>query len=188
MARRLDLHPARRIRNPGRHLRALARWPDRIADLLPDAGMLAGERFWNFKAQVYAKLVEPPHATPDAQRACIAAIFAAAAAIEASPRRPPGLRVACLVTTPFLFDSEVTLFPDEDYFRSFLPRAGSRRAQHACGWIESSPADPAAIADILPPSPPGLQAFGGTDLVEFDVERPDRLSRRANWVWAFDRR
>jgi hypothetical protein len=30
-------------------------------------------------------------------------------------------RVACLVTTPFLFQSEVTLFFDEAYFSGFLP-------------------------------------------------------------------
>jgi hypothetical protein len=122
--RRLDLHPQKKLRNPGRHLRQLARWPRRIIDQLPDAALLAGSRFWNFKVPVFAKLVEPPHATLEIQRACVAAIFAAAEALERSSRRPPDCRIACLVTTPFVFESEVTLFFDEDYFRSFLPPTG----------------------------------------------------------------
>src|SRR5262245_7467793 len=119
--RRLDLRPRKKLRNPGRHLRQLARWPERIAGQIPDAALLAGDRFWNFTVPVFSKVVEPPRATAETRSACLAAIFAAAGAIERSARRPADCRIACLVTTPHLFESEVTIFTDEDYFRSFLP-------------------------------------------------------------------
>lgn len=185
--RRLDLRPRKKLRNPARHLRALARWPDRIVKQLPAAAELAGERFWNFKVPVFSKVVEPPHATAEMQRACIAAIFAAAEAVEKSERRQPGCRVACLVTTPFLFQSEVTLFFDEDYFRSFLPVSRKSRTEYDGGWVEAEPADAAAIAAIVPKTPEGLAFHGGNILREYDAAW-GRDSERANWVWAFDRR
>lgn len=184
--RRLDLHPRRKLRNPGRHLRQLARWPERIVDQLPEAALLEGERFWNFKVPVFAKLVEPPHATAETQGACIAAIFAAAEAVERSERRPRNCRVACLVTTPFLFESEVTLFFDEQYFRSFLPPAKLARTTLADGWIEAGPADTSALRDFLPPAPHGLAFFGGTVLTQFDPDWNDKPIERINWVWAYD--
>lgn len=183
--RRLDLHPRKKLRNPARHLRALARWPERIVDQLPGADLLAGERFWNFKVPVFSKLVEPPHATADTQRACLAAIFAAAEAIEHSPRRPPGCRVACLVTTPFMFQSEATLFFDEDYFRTFLPPKAKSRAVYDGGWIEAEAANPADIQHLIPPLPRGLAFHGGTMLHEVD-EAWARDSKQSTWVWAFE--
>lgn len=185
--RRLDLRPLKKLRNPARHLRSLARWPERIVEHLPDAELVAGERFWNFKVPVFSKVVEPPHATAETQRACIAAIFAAADAVEKSEQRPKDCRVACLVTTPFLFQSEVTLFFDEDYFRSFLPVNEAKRIDYPNGWIESEPEDLAVIENLVPPAPVGLEFFGGTTLREFD-SMWDRAVERVNWVWAFPKR
>lgn len=186
--RRLDVRPLKKLRNPGRHLRALAKWPERIGGQLPDAALLAGERFWNFKVPVFSKLVEGAHATDEARRACLAALFAAAESMERSARRPAGCRVAVLATTPQLFDSEVTLFLDEGYFDSFRPVAKTSRTAYDGGWVEGSPADPAELAGILPPAPAGLEFFGGTRLVQFDKEWGDAPVERANWLWAYPRR
>ncbi len=190
--RRLDTRPFKKLRNPARHLRSLARWPQRIADQLPDADLLArihadGDRFWNYKVPVFSKLVEPPHATPETQRACIAAILAAAEAIETSPRRPPGCRVACLVTTPWLFQSEVTLFFDDAYFRTFLPPQEKSRTTYDGGWVEAEPADPESLVAIRPEAPKGLNFHGGTRMREFD-DTWGRESTSINWVWAYDYR
>jgi hypothetical protein len=190
--RRLDLHPQKKLRNPGRHLRQLARWPKRIVQQLPTAEDLAevsrgGRGFWSFKIPVFEKVSDPPHATPATQRACIAALFAAADAVERSHKLQPGCRITCLVTTPFLFQSEVTIFTDEGYFRSFLPAAGKKRTKFDGGWIEGSRADEAAIADIVPPAPSGLKFEGGTLLTEHDAETRQTFER-INWVWAFERR
>lgn len=185
--RRLDLRPLKKLRNPGRHLRRLAQWPERIVDQLPTAEQAEGEMFWNFKVPVFSKVVEPPHATPDTQRACMAAIFAAAEAVERSPRRPGDCRVACLVTTPFLFQSEVTLFFSEDYFRSFLPRGSEGRTTYDGGWAESGPADAAGIDQVIPPAPEGLDLQGGVWLRLFE-EDWDAPVESVTWVWSFARR
>jgi hypothetical protein len=186
--RRLDLRPDRKLRNPGRHLRQLACWPERIATQIPSAADLESCRFWNWKVPVYSKLVEGRFATPETQRACIAAIFAAAEAVERSALRPPNSRIACLITTPFLFESEVTLFVDEGYFRSFLPAPGTKRTDFDGGWIEGSPADPEEIAPIRPPEPEGLAFMGGTLLIQHDPEWEVTPVHRCNWVWAFPHR
>jgi len=186
--RRLDLCPDRKLRNPARHLRALARWPERIVTQIPSAEDLGDSRFWNWKIPVYSKLVEGRHATPESQRAAIAALFAAAEAVERSPQKPPNSRIACLITTPFLFESEVTLFADEDYFRSFLPVAGTKRTPFEGGWVEGSPADAALIASILPPTPEGLEFHGGMRLLQQDDAWAASPVERFNWVWAFPRR
>lgn len=196
--RRLDLRPLKKLRNPGRHLRKLAQWPERIVGQIPDAAMLEGDRFWNFKVPVFSKVVEPPHATAETRSACLAAIFAAAEAIERSPRRPANCRIACLVTTPHLFESEVTIFVDDDYFCSFLPVAKPSRTPFDGGWIDAAP-HPAASPDWpagqapfdsdyeVVKQPEGLAFMGGTKLVEFSAEL-DRTFTRTSWVWAFPRR
>ena len=184
--RRLDIRSRKKLRNPARHLRVLARWPDQIVKQLPIAADVAGERFWNFKVPVFSKVVEPPHATVETQRACIAAIFAAAEAIERSERRPPGSRVACLVTTPFLFQSEVTLFFDDDCFRTFLPPVRKSRSEYPGGWVEGEAAELGSERELIPPAPKGLAFHGGVRLREFD-EHWGRDSERVTWVWAFAR-
>lgn len=197
--RRLDVRPAKKLRNPGRHLRQLARWPERIVDQIPDVSDFKYGRFWNFKVAVFAKLVEPPHATKATRTACLTALFAAAEAVERSSRRPRDCRIACLVTTPFLFESEVTIFLEEDYFGSFLPPAKPSRTEFDGGWIEATPLPPASAGwpaeqppfntDFDPvPQPEGLSFYGGTRLVECDPEWKDGLVTRTNWVWAYPRR
>ncbi|MFX0580621.1 DUF3916 domain-containing protein [Nocardia nepalensis] len=186
--RRLDLQPKKKLRNPGRHLRQLARWPERIVEQIPDASRLVDQRYWNFKLPVIAKLVEPPYATNAIRTACLAAVFAAAEAVERSARRPENSRVACLVTTPFLFNSEVTIFLSEDYFHGFLPVADVGRTTYQGGWVETSPADASLLDPIRPPEPNGLEFLGGTRFLEFDEDLPDHLFDSINWIWAFPRK
>lgn len=182
--RRLDLHPSRKLRNPGRHLRALARWPQRVVDQLPSEEQRGDARFWNFKVPVFSKLVDPPHATPETQRTCIAAILAAAEAIERSERRPSNCRVACLVSTPSLFQSEVTLFFDDAYFRTFLPPEDRSRSLYDGGWVEAEPDDNRAISAIAPPLPDGVAFFGGTLMRQYETGWAKPIKQTTS-VWAF---
>ncbi|WP_063046890.1 DUF3916 domain-containing protein [Nocardia pseudovaccinii] len=186
--RRLDLQPTKKLRNPRRHLRQLARWPERIVEQIPDSSSLVDERYWNFKLPAAEKLVEPPYATNAIRKACLVALFEAAEAVEHSARRPENSRVACLVTTPFLFSSEVTIFLSEDYFHSFLPVPDVQRTDYRDGWVEASPADASLLNPIRPPEPNGLEFFGGTRLLQFDEEGSHHLIDSINWVWAFPRR
>ena len=53
--------------------------------------------------------------------------------------------------TPSLFQSEVTLFFDEDYFRTFLPpEEEGKRNFFDDGWVEAEPADADTISAITP--------------------------------------
>lgn len=156
--------------------------------MLPEPGAHDGKRFFNFKVPVFAKVVDPPHARVETQRACIAAIFAAARAIEMSERRPKDCRVACLVTTPSLFQSEVTVFLDADYFRTFLPQATSKRTHYDGGWVEAETADEAMIAAIRPPEPEGLAFQGGVLMRQVDDSWGPAPVEQATWVWAYPRR
>lgn len=186
--RRLDLRPAKKLRNPERHLRQLALWPQRIVEGLPTPDQQVGERFWNFKVPVFSKLVDPPHATLETQRACIRAIFAAAEAIERSERRPAGCRVACLVSTPSLFQSEVTLFFDEDYFGTFLPPEEGSRHVFEGGWVEAEPADESEIRALAPDAPEGLAFRGGVLMRQYDPVWGPEPVEGSTWVWAYPRR
>jgi len=186
--RRLDLRPAKKLRNPERHLRQLALWPQRIVERLPTPDQQVGERFWNFKVPVFSKLVDPPHATLETQRACIGAIFAAAEAIEQSERRPAGCRVACLVSTPSLFQSEVTLFFDEDYFGTFLPPEEASRHVFEGGWVEAEAAEEDGIRALAPEAPEGLAFRGGVLMRQYDPEWGPEPVEGVTWVWAYPRR
>ncbi|MEQ1781690.1 MAG: DUF3916 domain-containing protein [Hyphomonadaceae bacterium] len=187
--RRLDLHPDKKLRNAQRHLRRLAQWPEWIVEGLPAPEEYLGRRFLNLKIPVFAKVSDPPHATVETQRACIAAILAAARAIETSPLRPRDCRVACLVGTPSLFQSEVTLFFDEDYFRSFLPpEDDGKRNYFDDGWVEAEPADAEMIREITPDTPQGLEFFGGTLVRQYDPSWGRKPVEQATWVWAYPRR
>lgn len=155
---------------------------------LPTAAELDGNRYWNFKIPVFSKLSDPPHATPETQRVCLAALFATAAAVERAVDRAAPVRVAILATTPFLFESEVTLFPDEDYFRSFLPPTGAKRTElQDGGWIEAGPADARELEPLAPQAPDALAFHGGTWLLQGDPEWAAPVMR-SNWVWAYPRR
>jgi Protein of unknown function (DUF3916) len=183
--RRLDLHPHRKLRNPGRHLRAFARWPERIVQQLPTPDQCAGQRFRNFKVPVHAKLVDPLHATPEMQRACLSVILAAAQAIERSPLRPANCRVACLVSTPSLFQSEVTLFFDDTYFQTFLPREEGKRTYFEGGWVEDEPADVEALGELAVAAPDGMTFHGGMLLRQYDPDWGPKPVEQITWVWSY---
>lgn len=156
--------------------------------MLPEAEDYVRERFLNFKVPVFSKLVEPPHATVETQLACIAAIFAAARAIEVSVKRPKNCRVACLVSTPSLFNSEVTLFFDEMYFSTFLPQEEGKRNYFDGGWIESEPAEIDVVREIVPETPEGLAFCGGTLLRQYDPTWGPKPVEQFTWVWSYPRR
>ncbi|MFI6046295.1 DUF3916 domain-containing protein [Nocardia sp. NPDC051321] len=185
--RRLDLNPTKKLRNPGRHLRQLALWPERIVDQIPGSATRTDQRYWNFKIPVFNKLVDSPQTTNAIRKECLAILFAAADAVEKSLRRPPNSRIACLVTTPDLFSSEVTIFLSEDYFNGFRPVSDTQRTEYPGGWIETSPADPTLLEPIRRPEPADLAFLGGTRFLEFDEDWPDQRSIRTHWTWTYPR-
>lgn len=101
--RRLDLHPAKRLRGARRHARAFHAAMDRLDALTPPQ---AGERFANFKVPAFQKALSPLHGAPSFRRDVVARLIASA---DRMARRTPA-RVAALIDWPDLFGSEVCVF------------------------------------------------------------------------------
>ena len=106
-------------------------------------------------------------------------------AIERSDVRPKECRVACLVSMPSLFNSEVTLFFDEDYFRTFLPREEGQRNYFEGGWVEDEPVEIEALGELSVAAPAGMEFFGGTLLRQYDPAWGRKPVEQVTWVWAF---
>lgn len=118
--RRMSIHRRyAKVRGVRRHLRSLQqwaegadRWDPQPYDHLP---------YWHYKIPVLDRLVEPPTTHPNIQRQVINALLLAATKLAAQSQTAewPYCRVAALLTLPYLFQSEVTVFFDESYYRSF---------------------------------------------------------------------
>ncbi len=96
-------------------------------------------------------------------------------------------RVACLISTPSLFQSEVTLFFDDDYFRTFLPREEGNRTYFEGGWVEDESADVGALGDLAVAPPEGMTFHGGMLLRQYDPAWGSKPVEQTTWVWSFDR-
>jgi Protein of unknown function (DUF3916) len=184
--RRLDLHPLKKLRNPRRHLRSLRKWADGFARFdWSGYGDSAGT-FDHWRIPIHAKLVSDRHTTPGIQAEIIQCLIDAAANLHAT--LPPACRhmpVAALITYPFLFNSEVTLFIDPDHFQSFKPRdvtTSSAKSDDCRIDVESSRVDILSKFGIALPS--GARA-GGYFMREIDFECPSCTFESEHWVVAF---
>jgi hypothetical protein len=120
--RRFDLHPLKKLRNPRRHLRSLRKWGDGFAGFDGTAYKDFTDRFDHWRIPIHAKLIGDKHTTPEIQAEVIQCLVDAAANLHAA--LPPTCRhmpAATLISYPFLFNSEVTLFVDPDYFSRSNP-------------------------------------------------------------------
>jgi hypothetical protein len=184
--RRLDLHPLKKLRNPQRHLRSLRKWADGFARF--DAAFYRdfADKFDHWRIPIHAKLISEKHTTPAIQAEVIQCLVDAAANLHAA--LPPACRhmpVAALITYPFLFNSEVTLFIDPDYFRSFKPQdvtTSSRKSEFSQIDIEPSHLD--ILAEFGIALPAGARA-GGYFMRTIDFECPSDSVEREHWVVAF---
>lgn len=139
--RRLDLHPRKKLRNPDRHLRALRRWADRFHGVFPTVPQDVRASFAHWKLPAPAKLYAPDHTTPAIVSACLQCLIDAAAHVHRS--RPDGadFPVVALIPYPDLWEAEVTVFFDRDYFTTFLPpKRRTGRVVHGSYWTETGPA------------------------------------------------
>jgi hypothetical protein len=168
--RRLDLHPLKKLRNPRRRLRSLRKWRDDFTGFEYNE---RADKFEHWRIPIHAKLVSEKHTTPEIQAEVIQCLIDAAANLHAA--MPPECRhmpVATLITYPFLFNSEVTLFVDPDYFQSFKPHdvtSSSTRSEDYQIDVEPSRVDILSKFGIVLPA--GARA-GGYFMREIDFESP----------------
>ncbi|MNF76818.1 hypothetical protein D3C87_1082650 [compost metagenome] len=79
------------------------------------------ERPTNWKIPVHEALVQGPQASVEVQAFCIQQLLEAANHLSHAADRSQGYyRVACLLTWPWVHQSEITIFYDRDYYLSFL--------------------------------------------------------------------
>lgn len=186
MSRRLDTHPLKKLRNPARHLRALERWSAAPEASLPTRAELEDwpDLFWHHKVPIHGKLVAARHSTPELRRAVAQALLDATANLSARLvlRRP--VRVACLISPHDLWSSEVTVFFDDDYFRTFLPPARFGTVQSGPFRITTAPAELDLVAAWKLQVPGTILDFGGYLLTEEDDEEPEARWSSHRWVFA----
>lgn len=179
--RRLDLQPLRKLRNPARHLRALKKWQDTIHGTFQN-GLHPHDcdKYWNIKLPVYAKLCNPPHTTPDLQRACVDALITAAQNIRALSKIDRPYRLAILIETPCLFSSEVTLFFDADCLASFYPPTQFEVTENIAGQTRTLAPQMEQYGALNLVIPPEFEFSGGYGVIEEDWEGP-RVHRN-HWL------
>jgi hypothetical protein len=159
--RRLDLQPLKRLRNPGRHLRALDRWAAGFEGFFPDAGALGLDQpmlYW--KVPIPSKLVADKHTTPEIRRRVILALIDAARRLDAARPETCTLPVVAFIGYPDLFASEVALFLDPGALIGYLPAPAPSRAAYGDFWCETGPPHHTPLADLAIPLPPGFRAAG----------------------------
>lgn len=110
----------KQLRGIPRRLRALERWASGFRDeFYPRSERM--ERYAHWKIPVHEALVEGPQARIEVQAFCIQQLLGAAGHLSRAADRSQGYyRVACLLTWPWVHQSEVTVFYDRDYYLRFL--------------------------------------------------------------------
>lgn len=115
----------KKLRGIPRRLRSLEKWATGFEGLVrPQRG---DERYFNWKIPVHPSLVQGRQTNTATKSFCIQQLIRAASYLSASP--PPVTeiyyRVACLITWPWLHQSEVTIFYCREYYKSFLGEQNS---------------------------------------------------------------
>jgi hypothetical protein len=110
----------KKLRGIPRRLRALERWAARFkGNYFPRR--YEDQRYDHWKIPVHVFLVQGPQASIEVQAFCVQQLLEAAAHLSRAADRSQGYyRVACLLTWPWLHQSEVTVFYDRDYYLGFL--------------------------------------------------------------------
>ncbi len=131
--RQLSIRPDEKLRGVKRRLRALATWASRFEGWFPPRAEW-DSKFSNYKIPVADRLVRPPHTTREIQAACLRQMLRAATHLAAA--RPAELRDTCrigvLLTLPDMWDSEVTVFFDRNYYRGFLHNDAAYAGRSLC--------------------------------------------------------
>ncbi|WP_434577810.1 DUF3916 domain-containing protein [Pseudomonas sp. Z1-6] len=109
----------RKLRGIPRRLRALERWAAKFeGHCYPKCH--ESERYAHWKIPVIDSLIQGPQAHIEVQAFCIQQLLEAGAHLSRAADRSQGYyRVACLLTWPWVHQSEVTVFYDRDYYLSF---------------------------------------------------------------------
>lgn len=113
----------RRLRDAERHLAAIDAWASGFAGAFPEEPTHPQCETYSLPADM--RLTDRPTTRPAYQARCANALLFAAARLRAA--RPPGLahrKIAVMIFQPDMFMSEVQVFNDPGYYRTFEVRTG----------------------------------------------------------------
>ena len=82
-----------------------------------------GQEYWNFKIPVHQLIVEGPNTKKLIKLECAKLLLESVSVLIKN--KPPELsssRVVAIISDPNFFSSEITVFFDEDYFKTFFYR------------------------------------------------------------------
>jgi hypothetical protein len=121
MRRRSFNRPKEKLRGINRRLKSIDNWAESFNGYFPEE--YSTEKYMNYKIPVLDRLVNTPTTTKNIQAHCLKAILKATAYIEkAKPKKLNNSIVTVLVTYPDMFSSEICIFFNEEYFRTFFER------------------------------------------------------------------
>ncbi len=166
--RRLSLYRHKaKVRNPGRHLRALRAWAESAKGKYPSR---TGDKYRHWKIPVLDRLVEPPTAKPEWQAHALESLLIAARHfVEAKPEAENGQSwVAVLAPFPGMWPSEVTVFFDREYYAALLRADGTMKDRSLCKEMGLE-------------VPPGMIEVGST--ASWEDEEDGRTVRRSEAWW-----
>ena len=135
---------SKKLRGVPRRLRSLEKWASRFEGFSRPQ-TTNEEKYFNWKIPVHSALVEGNQTTIEIQALCVMQLLRMAEFLaDAAPDNPKRYyRVACLLTWPWLHQSEVTIFYNQDYYKGskivvtrFGPKRQSeayKRYRQACG-------------------------------------------------------
>lgn len=110
----------KKVRGIPRRLRALQKWSVSFSGWFPDK-LDPSNRYCNWKIPVLSSLVEGKQATRSTQVECAQQLVNACAhLISAKPPSLPNYRVTCSIFLPNMFDSQVCIYMDEDYYQGHI--------------------------------------------------------------------
>jgi hypothetical protein len=168
-----DLTTGGRVRYDAvRELRHLRRW---AAELSFPTTPFEGHGYRHWKIPVPRALIEGPHARRPVQAACAQVLIdGAESLIGLRPLELQHVRVVAIVGFPNMFNSEICLFFDPDYFAGFCDRdTDSQR------WTRKPDADLVATLGLTIPTGFNIQGYD-------TVDRDESISppwAEANQTW-----
>lgn len=116
----------KKLRGIPRRMRALEKWASSFNGVYrPRSNQL--EKYINWKIPVHIFLVQGNQTSLEIQSFCVNQLLKAASHLAAASSDSAGsyYRVACVITWPWLHQSEVTIFYDKEYYESFLGKENS---------------------------------------------------------------
>lgn len=119
----------KKLKGIPRRLQALEKWALSFEDFIrPQTDNK--EKYFNWKIPVHSALVQGNQTSIEIQSFCVKQLLNAASYLSNASVNSTGYyRVACLLTWPWLDQSEVTIFYDKEYYEGFLGKQNTLAPQ-----------------------------------------------------------